>query len=295
MIRPKQVNIQPDILYYLIASFFSFGCYAFFYNQLISHYPGNQYTPDVSLLAQSVLIGLIATGVRVFWGGRNYFSDILYDFLRTLFLFYILAWGATQIQYTPFHPIDEYLKYFDLFFQIDVGKCVTWLQEHIFLKKYLQYIYGAMAWVIVLATLLAILSRQTPLLIQYYCLMLFSTLVGYSIYYFFPTLAPASVFSNANFELYQQATGLKFKQIHAHLSPTTAEGGLIAFPSFHVIWTWFSVYLTRSFPIVFIVLLAYQICLIFACILLGWHYFSDILASIILIVFTHWFERLIRR
>jgi membrane-associated phospholipid phosphatase len=96
------------------------------------------------------------------------------------------------------------------------------------------------------------------------------------------------------FDQNQVSTGLKFNQIHHYISPTTREGGLISFPSFHVIIAWFSACLTRCWPKIFIVLLVYNSCLALSCFLLGWHYFIDIIGSAVIIGLAHYFEKVVR-
>jgi membrane-associated phospholipid phosphatase len=115
-----------------------------------------------------------------------------------------------------------------------------------------------------------------------------SLLIGFIVYYFFPTTAPASVLHSDYFIKEQLATGLKFTQIHQYIQPTTLDGGLIAFPSFHVIWAWLCLYLIRSWFVVFYVFLFINILLIFSCVMLGWHYFLDIILSFLILLFCHY-------
>ncbi len=85
----------------------------------------------------------------------------------------------------------------------------------------------------------------------------------------------------------QRATGIKFTQIHAHTKPDTFKGGMIAFPSFHVIWAWLCAFLIRDWPIAFGLLFILNTVVMLSCVLLGWHYILDIFGSILVIILAH--------
>ncbi len=53
-------------------------------------------------------------------------------------------------------------------------------------------------------------------------------------------------------------------------------------PSFHTIWALLCVYLLRDWKYPFIVLGLINSLLIIACVLLGWHYLSDVLVGVLL-------------
>jgi len=121
---------------------------------------------------------------------------------------------------------------------------------------------------------------------EFYFLLLVSMIIGFVFYYFFPTMAPSSVIDSPYFLEEQRATALKFSQIHHYLQPTTIEGGLIAMPSFHVIWAYLCLYALRGWPILCGILFPVNCLLALACILLGWHYPIDLVGSIVVILMS---------
>ena len=109
-----------------------------------------------------------------------------------------------------------------------------------------------------------------------------------TIYYFFPTVAPASEFNSQFFVAAQYATATKFHQMHSYQPITTADGGLIGFPSFHVIWGLLCIYLVKDIRILFIPLIIINVLMIVSCVLLGWHYISDVLGGFLIVYLSYW-------
>ncbi|MCX7115758.1 MAG: phosphatase PAP2 family protein [Gammaproteobacteria bacterium] len=278
----------------LLGVYILLGLTAYSVNQFVYHYPGNTYSLDDLFLQICVVFTLITLGIQANFGRYSRIGCFFQDALFATLFFYLLLWGGAQIQYTPFMPIDAHLVRADDALHFHVGEWVTWLHSHPHLKHVLDGIYIAIDLEVIFCFLLVILFRKRGLLTQYYRCMLFSAIMGYTFYYFFPSTAPASMGVSPYFDANQYATGLKFNQIHHYLQPTTLEGGLISFPSFHVIMAWFSAWLTRCWPTVFIVLLVYNACLAASCFLLGWHYFVDIIGSVLMIGLAHYLEKVVR-
>ena len=126
----------------------------------------------------------------------------------------------------------------------------------------------------------AVMTFMFALLISYF--------IGTLIYYFFPTIAPAALFHSPLFTFQEHDTYIKFYEIHHHLMPTTTQGGMIAFPSFHVIWASLLIYVTRPRWWLFLPLLAWNAILISSTMLLGWHYLADALCGIVLAAGSIW-------
>ena len=122
----------------------------------------------------------------------------------------------------------------------------------------------------------------------YLLAMLLASIVGFSIYYFFPTTAPASVFFDKNFTPFQHDTFIKFFEIHHHLPITTTQGGLIAFPSFHVIWAALLAYSLKNRKHLFYPVLVFNAIVIVSTVFLGWHYLTDVIGGLTLAGLSVW-------
>ena len=171
---------------------------------------------------------------------------------------------------------------------IDLAKLVQWSTTHPVLYFIMEVLYDSLAYQMTYLPLLLILFGQFKRMHEYYFLLLLTAFIGYICYYFFPTTAPASVIDSPYFTEAQRATGLKFAQIHAYIEPSTHRGGMVAFPSFHVIWAWLCAFLIRDFRFAFALLLILNTAIVFSCVLLGWHYILDVIASIAVLGIAHY-------
>ena len=256
-------------------------------NSFYFHYIGNNYFPTQTIPAAFVLM-LVLAGSYLQFNPEHAIVLIV----RELFFFYLvilsLALITDAVQYTPFKLIDELIIHFESTYWLDMVQIIAWTAQYPFFKKVLLFAYTSLAYQLVLLPLFMIVTLNIKKIRSFYFFLLTSALIGFSIYYFFPTTAPASnVYSPFFFEE-QRATGIKFYEIHNHLKPTTLAGGLIAFPSFHVIWAWFCLYLTYGYSGLFFLLLPLNCLLIASCVLLGWHYPLDLLGALLVILASHW-------
>lgn len=254
-------------------------------NYFVFKFPGNNYfPPDTALLA--ILLFVALAGCYLQFGKESTAVKIAKELIYYFFVMCVIAFATNAIQLTPFPPIDKTLIAIESFMHIDVGQIVSWTINHSWLKETLIFVYDSLPYQMSILPIAVIFMRKFAYIREYYCLLLISALLGFSFYYFFPTLAPAS-FLQGPFSIEQYATGVKFKEIHQHISPSTIEGGMIAFPSFHVIWAWLCLYLIRWSRLLFCLLLPFNLLLIASCVLLGWHYPTDLLGSLIVLVITY--------
>lgn len=263
-----------------------FSAIAFVVNIFFYQYPGNTYLPPLTNFIAIALL-LVYTGACLQFGRNSKIPLILKEVIYFFLVILIITIATNAVQYTPFKPIDHYLVYLEEKLYIDVKAIIAWTHDHPTLKTIMGYIYNSLVQQMIFIPLLVIIAMRFKLIHEYYFLMLSSALIGFIFYYFFPTTGPASVVDSPYFYEVQRATGLKFHQIHNYIPPTTIEGGMIALPSFHIIWAWFCIYILKEWKIAFFILLLLNIGLTASCVLLGWHYPVDIIGSVIVIVLSH--------
>jgi hypothetical protein len=196
----------------------------------------------------------------------------------------LIIYGATAIQYTPFSPIDDHILALENALHIPFLPLVIWTKQHPLLNSFLAHIYDLLDLEMIALPLYALALKQYQSLHHYFFLVLITACMGMAFYYFFPTTGPASHFPSAYFSPVQRATGIKFIEIHHHQQPSTALGGMIAMPSFHVIWAWLNVYLIRFQRSLFVLFTIINLLLTCACVLLGWHYVLDIIGSFVILM-----------
>lgn len=264
----------------------SLAAIAFLINSLWFKFSGNNYFPPSSLTVGLSLF-LIALGCRILFNSQHPSSLISCELLFFFLIMAIIAVMTNAAQYAPFPIIDHYLIAIEAKLGINMVAIVEWAASYPRLHQLLSLIYASLDYQMAFIPILIILLMKQTVIREYYFLLLVSAVIGFSFYYFFPTIAPASMLDSPAFLDAQRATGIKFQQIHHHLQPSTLQGGLIAMPSFHALWAWYCLYLCRSLPWLFYTLLPINILVVIACVLLGWHYPIDIVGSIIIALISH--------
>lgn len=259
-----------------------FALLAFAWNHAHTHYPGIDYFIDAPPLF-TLLTGLLYAGCRLQFGLQSPVTVRAREFCFFALMLCIILIMTNAVQFTPFRTVDRTLHAFDGVLHLDVSHSMTWLQDYPRLEQWLWFCYKYLTCEIILVPLLVILAGKIEHLHEYYFLMLTTALTGFMIYYFFPTMAPASILDNPRFIADQYATGFKFWQIHHYVPPTTARGGMISLPSYHVIWALLNLRLLRMWAWLYYPMWIYTVSLIASCVLLGWHYYVDIAASFMLV------------
>lgn len=256
-------------------------------NYFIYHFPGNNYFPENAPLAAILLI-LFYLGSILYYGRSSRLSLIGKELLYFFCIMSVIALATNAVQLTPFSTIDHYIHSFETKIGIDLINIISWTNQTPSFKYVLGCVYDSLPYQMSILPMFIIAMGRFQTIRNYYFLMLTSTLIGFLFYYFFPTTAPASVITSPLFSNDQIATGLKFTQIHHHLIPSTNAGGLIALPSFHTIWALLCIYLLKDWKIPCIVLMIINFLLIASCVLLGWHYFLDILAGFLVVGLSYY-------
>lgn len=256
-------------------------------NLLNYQFPGNNFFPENVFLLAIILI-LFNCGLLLCFDKNSKTCLIGRELLYFFAVMVIIALATNAVQLTPFSPVDQQVVALETRLHISMEAILAWTNNHPQFKNLLQIIYDSLPWQMSILPLLVIVTCRFHLLREYYFLLLCTTLLGFVFYYFFPTTAPASIIDSPFFSADQIATGLKFKQIHHHIIPSTNAGGLIALPSFHVIWAVLCVVLIREWFIPCIILACINALLIASCVLLGWHYLTDIVGSMMVLLISYY-------
>lgn len=288
-----RLNTSP-CLSFLIGSILLLSLAGYYVNHSFYHFLGNNYFPDNPLLLASLLL-LNYWGFILTYGKERLITKSVKELLYFLGIMSLIALATNVVQLTPFEAIDQSIVNFESWLGINTAAILEWTAAHSYFKTLLGIIYDSLPYQMSFLPVMIIFLGRFNLIRDYYFLLLFTTLIGFCIYYFFPTMAPASIINSPLFSNEEIATGLKFLQIHHHQLATTNEGGLIAMPSFHTIWALLCVYLLKEWTIACLLLLCINLLLISSCVLLGWHYCSDVVAGIILLAVAFYCLKLCKR
>lgn len=278
----EKFTAEAKLLYALLLFNFLLGSSLIMINQMTHHYLGIIY---FTASWQRAMLPLILLS-----GAVLYFHDIIHPRASlTLFIFsiYVLSLCIglilTQgIETTPFSTIDSYLAHVDQLFDFNQIALINMTYHHDWLSTLFIWGYDSLIpELIILPLLLALLLEERDTKV-FLIAMLISYPIGTLLFYFFPTTAPASIMHSPHFQFEQYDTYIKFYEMHHYLHLTTSEGGLVAFPSFHVIWGIFLIYLTRHKRWFFYPILIWNVIMIISTLTLGWHYLTDVISGIII-------------
>jgi membrane-associated phospholipid phosphatase len=199
---------------------------------------------------------------------------------------------ANGVQTTPCTPIDPLLVTIDRWMGINTTTLKSWTHKHPDFHYLFNAIYEKLAFeIIAILFFLTVFNRRRELSV-FYIAQMSSMIIGCAIYYFFPTMAPSGIIHSPYFSHAQHDTSLRFYQLHHFLKITSQDGGLIAFPSFHVIWAILLTNTCRAWKIIFYPVACFNSILIISTVFLGWHYATDVIAGFVLaiaaILFANW-------
>jgi membrane-associated phospholipid phosphatase len=212
------------------------------------------------------------------------FLDIFYFTMMVL----LIEIFTSAIQLTPFQRIDHLVYQLE---PLPLDQLIAWTNKHPLIKEHLQNIYATLIPGMLTLPFFAVFLLKRTMIHRWIKLNIIYVCLGFSFYYFFPTCGPVSVIPFPEiFDQGQLNNILKFNQIHQWKMPTTEDGGLIAFPSFHVIWAWaITLFFKWIHPWLFRIALVWFVLICISCVCLGWHYSVDIIGSILLIGIAHFF------
>lgn len=272
---------------------FVVGCLFASVNKLFTHYTTGvaYYAPLLTIIWPFLLYAAFLPWTQTTNPKISFFFKVqCLQYLRLL----LVTFFVSQIQFTPFHPVDSYLVAIDNSLGIDTVYLMQWTHQYPAIVATLSTAYEFVTYeaVIVIFTLGALgLSRDNYV---YLFALLLSALFTGLIYYFFPTTAPSSVLHSPFFTADQHNTYIKYLQVHHHLMVQSIAGGMVAMPSFHVILVVLCSYVTRKISVIFALLSMINLVIIVSTVLLGWHYFVDVIVAIfIAAICIYWSESLL--
>jgi hypothetical protein len=247
---------------------------------------GCRYTGILYYPGRFLPLTLIALPVAYCSRWQGWASPRALFFVRSWAL-YALAVSApwallNGVQFTPFAPIDLLLQRWDRALGVDVAAVLHWTAARPALRSGLEKCYDSTNYQLMFAPLVAGLAQDRRRMRVFLYAIVYSSLLGFLFYYFFPSSGPAAVFASPDFVSIQRATSMKFYQVHHFLKVTTMQGGMIAFPSFHVAWSVLVTYAALPCKRVFYPLAVLNFMAVASTVLLGWHFLVDVPAGIAL-------------
>jgi membrane-associated phospholipid phosphatase len=243
------------------------------------------YTPlGITSAMAAAIPGLIVVLIAaVFMKQRFQRSGLFVEMICQCYLFVVASFFFMgSIILTPFPVVDHQLQAIDVVMGFDLLGVMNWVASMPWLDKILSFSYDTWFFQIVLTPILLALLCQQREIDRYLVAVFASLLVGSMIYYFWPTIAPAGILESSHFLSGQHDLVTRFNEVHQGKEITVSGGGLISFPSFHVINSLLVTFAWRRYRFVFIPLVILNIFSIFSTMGLGYHYIVDVIGGFII-------------
>lgn len=261
---------------------FLFSTLIFALNFFVWHYtPLNYFSEGMIFLFCFLLFSTLGC---FFSKGFSFRPTQIFFYLTLYHIIICLVMYATvAVQLTPFAVIDRQLLAIDRAFHYDSIAILNFLAEHLEIRKILSQAYNFINIELLALPLCILILKQFDSIKQYFFLVLSTTLIGFAIYFFWPTMAPASVLKSAYFLEAQRNTGLKFYQLHHYITPESGSGGLVSMPSFHIMWAILCQHSAWRVKWLWCGILPMNTLVILSALFLGWHYLADFWGSLFVI------------
>lgn len=255
----------------------------FWVNYSFYNFPGITYIPGDFMAKLGLIILLLNIGCHLSLTADHWLSQLLIRFTKVFLLLCIIASFTNAVQLTPFTPIDSWLLQIDQALGVNMTRLLSFTYSSTLFTQVLKFVYLHLDTELTLTMIAIVIFKHQPSENRFFFLILLSALIGFDFYYFFPTTAPASMVDSPYFTYSQRYTGIKFDLIHQYKLANSIEGGLIAMPSYHCLWALICQYYWYCrFPKAAHLLLPFNGLILVSCVMLGWHYLVDVLASMVI-------------
>lgn len=272
-----------DLLFVVIsASILIFcGC-VFLWNSLTEHYYLDfQWFGDLS--EWPFLIALIvAYVVCVFVDNTSQIKSIFKSVVMLYLSIMLLELANSAVLTTPFPTHDHAIHHADQLLGFHLLPLMHFVLSHDCVRSVVWFFYYSIFIFIHWFPIVLASMEEVRLIYHYFLSFLLSILFGYLICYFYPTMtSPAAVYPSYLFTPFQLNTMHQFQLEHLHQKiKFDLVGGVVSFPSFHVIWACLAIYfISIVSPKLQVAALVYGIIIFLTAVATGWHYFSDVLSG----------------
>lgn len=263
-------------------------------NACYFHYHGVSYfnTDLIFALPGAFLLYVFAVNVRSAAPRTALVLDTLWTLTAVSCIGGLLA---TAVQLTPFTFTEHYLHLIDHFLGFDVLRMMSWAHQRPLIFAVANCVYVSLSYQLLFGPFLLVLLQERRQIDVFFIAALIAMLSGFTFYYFFPSTDPASILHSPYFSKTELSVVERFIRLHQHLPIQGNTGGLIGFPSFHVIWAMLVTYAFKNRKILFMLLIIWNSLLIISPLMLGWHFLADLIAGAGFAVVSIWLAVKIRR
>jgi membrane-associated phospholipid phosphatase len=194
----------------------------------------------------------------------------------------------TAVQLTPFPPIDSWILHIDQAMGYSTPAVLNWTEAHPWWRDVFNIAYHALDVQLAVVPLLLALLMERRMVGVLLNGVMFGSVIGFTIYYFWPTPGPAAVVQDPGFTTEQLDLATQFKELQSHEPLTSAVPGLVSFPSFHVFWAIVIMFCFWPRKWLFVPFLVLNSTVIVSTLALGWHFLFDVFGGAVLAGISIW-------
>lgn len=217
-------------------------------------------------------------------------SAVLKSIAMLVITLSVIELGNTAILTTPFSTHDHLMVSWDRLLGFHMLPILEIVHANPSIQHVIWTCYFSLLLVIHCLPISLAIIEKSRVSYHYFCSFVISVIIGYVIYYFFPTMtSPAAVYPHQYFTSFQLNTLHQFQLEHLHkIIRFGLVGGVVSFPSFHAIWATLVVYFLWPYGGIKYVGLIYGIVVMCVAVITGWHYLVDIIAGVGISMVSIW-------
>ncbi len=257
----------------------------FLFNLFTYKYQASSYITfnDLLIILPAYLLYIFSKNIKQ---SHPSVSFALEGFWSIILVSFVINYFTITIQYTPFKLQDALLQQWDLWIGFNVITVVNWFYQWPAFIFLIKVAYSTNITQLMFIPLFLAILQQRRRLDVFLNATLLSFIIGFLIYYFFPTSDPAHILVNPHFTKQMYSVPARFYDIQHYIPNDDLSGGIIGFPSFHTIWAITAAYSLKNYKIVFYPLIVWNSLIIIATLALGWHFLVDTIAGVVIVIFS---------
>jgi membrane-associated phospholipid phosphatase len=175
--------------------------------------------------------------------------------------------------------LSKQLLHADLWLGFNQLPLILWTKNHPTIEQALNFAYGSWTVQLFFLPLILVFCRQYQAYKQWFTAGMLAMLIVCLIYYIWPSLPPAYVFTQKIFHSGCYQCINRYFLIRQFQEYNVGLCGLIVFPSCHIIFATFNTYYLRKVRWLFYPLLALNLLLAASTIMMGMHFLVDVIGG----------------
>ncbi len=239
-------------------------------------------------LVQPLLVATVLSGTGLWYLRRGEDGFVMCMLALTHLVLYTAAYSVLMyaIAATNMPLVDSQLIAFDHACGIHVAAVKAWAEQHPLIGAPLAIAYDTVMLQTAIVVIVLGFTRQRRDLENFVLLFMITTLICAACFFFLPAEAAAETHSYSASDAQQRF----IRDFHAmrshqrHVVTWRDAEGLITCPSFHTTWAILLAWALRKQKYWRLPMLILNLAVIASTMTLGWHYFADVVAGILLAV-----------